>query len=55
MTDVLCDEAMDAMPGIISQDISLRLVQDLARNLRDPKKSLEFTVAAEGRVKAMFD
>ena len=55
MTDVLCDEAMGSLPRPIPRDFCLRLVESLARNLKDPKKSLEFTVAAEGRVKAMFD
>ena len=55
MTDVICDEAMERMPGLVPQNVCLKLVQDLASNLRDPKKSLEFTVAAEGLVKAMFD
>ena len=54
MTDILCDEALREMPQVVSQAASFDLVKNLARNLKDPKKFLEFKVAANDRVKALF-
>ncbi len=54
MTDIICGEVVGKTSRSVSHSDALRMIESLAKNLRDAKTMNKFTLEARERISALF-